>query len=150
MVYLLNNPQKPVFAGYFNNRNFAAAVNSRSAGDLGPQEVLFLSASESPVGKPLVVLANSVSGTITVYGIGDAVTSLRGPVREVPQWRISPNPASDVLFSTVSGDYQVFNTSGQLMLSVRNTNRVDIEHLPPGSYILRHIGSQTALIFLKK
>lgn len=150
MVYKLSDPKQPTFVGYFNNRNFAGAANTRAAGDLGPEDVLFIPADQSPNLKPLVVLVNAVSGTITVFGIGDAVTSLRGPVVNAPQWRISPNPTADVLFSTISGDYQVFNASGQLMLTARSTNRVDVGHLPAGTYILRHGSTQTAMIFVKK
>ncbi|MEY4134383.1 MAG: hypothetical protein RL386_733 [Bacteroidota bacterium] len=150
MVYQVNDPKQPLFMGYFNNRNFTAAANTRAAGDLGPEDVVFIPADQSPTAKPLVVLVNAVSGTITVFGIGDAVTSLRGPVVNAPQWRISPNPAADVVFSTLAGDYQIFSASGQLILTVRNTNRIDVGHLPAGTYILRHGNTQTATIFVKK
>ena len=150
MVYLANNPKQPQYIGYFNNRNFSAAANTRAAGDLGTEDIVFIPASESPSGKVLVVLVNSVSGTITIFSPSGMVTSLRGPLTNAPQWRISPNPVSDVLFSTVSGDYQVFSVTGQLLLQVQNTNRVDVSRLPVGTYILRDARSQTAAVFVKK
>jgi hypothetical protein len=42
------------------------------------------------------------------------------------------------------GDYQVFNTLGQLMLQVRQTDRIAVDRLPEGTYLLRALdGSGT-------
>ena len=62
MVYDVTFPLAPRFASYFNNRNFAAA-----AGDLGPEGLTFIPANESPIGRPLLVVANEISGTTSVY-----------------------------------------------------------------------------------
>jgi hypothetical protein len=69
LVYDLTDPTNPQFVQYINNRNFTAATNTPAAGDLGPEGLLFISASNSPNGKPLLVVANEVSGTTTVYEI---------------------------------------------------------------------------------
>jgi hypothetical protein len=69
MVYDVTNPFLPRFVQYVNNRNFSAPTNTAAAGDLGPEGVLFIPANESPNGGPLLVVANEVSGTTTVYEI---------------------------------------------------------------------------------
>lgn len=67
LVYELGNPESPQFVQYINNRNFTAATNTAAAGDLGPEGLHFISRADSPTDKPLLVVANEVSGTTTVY-----------------------------------------------------------------------------------
>jgi 2',3'-cyclic-nucleotide 2'-phosphodiesterase (5'-nucleotidase family) len=68
-VYDVSDPAAPVFVTYANNRNFLAAPNTAAARDLGPEGLRFISAADSPNGKPLLIVANEVSGTITVMEI---------------------------------------------------------------------------------
>lgn len=69
LVYDVTEPMAPVFVQYINNRDFSADIESPAAGDLGPEGLLFISDEESPTGIPLLVVANEISGTTTVYGI---------------------------------------------------------------------------------
>lgn len=69
MIYDISDPVAPVFSGYSNNRNFKAAIDSPEAGDLAPEDLEFIPASDSPNGKNLLVTANEVSGTVTVHEV---------------------------------------------------------------------------------
>ncbi|WP_414549781.1 choice-of-anchor I family protein [Anabaena sp. CCY 0017] len=74
MTYDVTNPLNPVFVDYINNRNFMAEVSlngmtNPAAGDLGVEGLLYISATDSPNGRPLLVAANEVSGTTTVFSI---------------------------------------------------------------------------------
>lgn len=75
MIYDITNPRKVSFLNYINNRNFdvEAQLNDGSTnpkvGDLGVESLLFIPAAKSPNGKPLLVSANEVSGTTTVFEI---------------------------------------------------------------------------------
>jgi len=69
MVYEVTNPHAPEFIQYINNRNFLAATNTRAVKDLGPEGLHFISADDSPTGTPLLVVANEISGTTTVYEV---------------------------------------------------------------------------------
>lgn len=66
MVYNVTNPNNPYFVDYNNSR---LATNN---GDLGPEGIIYLNWDESPNGKNLIVVANEISGTITVY---EAITA---------------------------------------------------------------------------
>jgi len=69
MVYDITNPEAPGFQSYLNNRDFAGDAEAGTAGDLGPEGLLFIAAEDSPTGEPLLVVASEVSGSVTVYAI---------------------------------------------------------------------------------
>jgi len=69
VVYDVSQPAAPRFIQYLNNRDFSVAPEEPLAGDLGPEGLLFIEARNSPNKKPLLVIANEVSGTTTVYEI---------------------------------------------------------------------------------
>lgn len=64
MMYDITDPTAPFFVDYINNRDFAAGT-----GDLGPEGVHFIPARDSPTGQPIVVVANEISGTVTLYAV---------------------------------------------------------------------------------
>lgn len=57
-VFDITNPASPTEAGIF-----------RHEGDIAPEGLLFVPASDSPTHKPLLVVGNEVSGTTTVWQI---------------------------------------------------------------------------------
>ncbi|MEM8967995.1 MAG: fasciclin domain-containing protein, partial [Bacteroidota bacterium] len=69
MMYDISNPKQPKFATYVNNRNFEVDQELPEAGDLAPEGLLFISAEDSPTGSPLLVVANEVSGSTSVYSV---------------------------------------------------------------------------------
>lgn len=71
MIYNISNPAKPVFEAYTVNRDFDVDIedNLSVAGDLGPEGMTFVSATNSPTGQALLIVGNEVSGTTTVYQV---------------------------------------------------------------------------------
>ena len=74
MTYDVTDPLNPVFVNYINNRDFMAettlnGMTNPAAGDLGAEGLLLISAADSPNGQPLLVAANEVSGTTTLFSI---------------------------------------------------------------------------------
>lgn len=74
MVYDISNPHKVQFLNYINNRDFSVdtqidGASNPLAGDLAPEGLVFIPASKSPNGKPLLVTGNEVSGTTTLFEI---------------------------------------------------------------------------------
>jgi hypothetical protein len=67
MVYDITKPTAPTFVEYLNNRDFTGDPEGGSAGDLGPEGLHFVAAHHSPIGQPLLVVGNEVSGTTSVY-----------------------------------------------------------------------------------
>jgi len=69
LIYDLTVPAAPQYVGMVWNRDITAANNSIAAGDLGPEGIAFIRAQDSPNGKPLIAVANEISGTTTVWQI---------------------------------------------------------------------------------
>ncbi|MEH7252450.1 choice-of-anchor I family protein [Neobacillus niacini] len=65
MTYNISNPQNAQFANYLNSRDFSQAI----AGDVSPEGLEFIAADVSPTGRPLVLVGNEVSGTVSVNEI---------------------------------------------------------------------------------
>ncbi|MEM6503347.1 MAG: choice-of-anchor I family protein [Cyanobacteria bacterium P01_C01_bin.89] len=70
-VFNLSNPEAPEFVQYLNNRDFSGDPEDGTAGDLGPEGLVFIDAADSPTGRSLLVVSNEVSGTTTLYDVGD-------------------------------------------------------------------------------
>ncbi len=64
MVYDVTNPNSPVFVTYVYNRNFA--TNGPDRGAVG---IIFIPHSESPFGQHIVIAANEISSSLSIWGI---------------------------------------------------------------------------------
>ncbi|MEI2414702.1 choice-of-anchor I family protein [Orrella sp. JC864] len=73
MVYDVTDPQAPVFVDYYNSRvdwsTRDTASVAATAGDLGPEGLKFVPASQSPNGQALLIVGNEVSGTTAIYNV---------------------------------------------------------------------------------
>lgn len=69
MIYDVTSPYDVRFVDYVNSRDFGGDPEQGTAGDLGPEGIKFISARQSPDGRNLLVVANEVSGTTTVFEI---------------------------------------------------------------------------------
>ncbi|MEO1021694.1 MAG: choice-of-anchor I family protein [Bacteroidota bacterium] len=89
MVYDVSDPAAPEYVSYTNSRNFdeldfnedtleeldddgnteeIAAIMASTLSS-GPEDITFISDSESPTGRPLAVVANEVTGSVLAYEI---------------------------------------------------------------------------------
>jgi len=72
MVYNISEPANAFFVDYLNNISPELKADDPKAGDQGPESIAFVSAADSPNGKPFIITANEVSGTVSVYAITSA------------------------------------------------------------------------------
>ncbi|MGW8565029.1 choice-of-anchor I family protein [Isoptericola sp. NPDC055881] len=88
MVYDITRPERSEFVTYVSNRDYSVSVEDAiddgadpaaalsGAGDLGPEGLTFVAAADSPTHRPLLAVANEVSGTTTLYQV-DRLTGRR-------------------------------------------------------------------------
>ena len=68
MAWDITDPATPAFLQWINPRDPAVRAGP-GAGDVAPEGLLFIPASASPSGEPLVVVCNEVSGTTTLMRV---------------------------------------------------------------------------------
>ncbi|KXZ51631.1 hypothetical protein GPECTOR_12g595 [Gonium pectorale] len=69
VLYDVTNPRAPVLGGYLYNRDYAAPAATPTAqlGDLAPEGLKFVPASESNNGKAFLIASNEVSATVSAW-----------------------------------------------------------------------------------
>ena len=67
MAYNITNPRQPYYSDYLNTISPKLEADDPKQGDIAPEGLTFISAENSPIGKPLLLSANEVSGTFSVY-----------------------------------------------------------------------------------
>jgi hypothetical protein len=67
MVYDITHPAESKFLQYINTQNFHGNLAEGTAGDVAPEGIKFIPASQSSTGIALLAVANEVSGTTTIY-----------------------------------------------------------------------------------
>lgn len=75
MVYDITDPNNVSFESYGTDRDFNETEGTPAAGGLGPEDIDFIPAGESPTGFPLLLVSNEVSGSISVYSVSGLPTA---------------------------------------------------------------------------
>lgn len=88
----VSSPGDPSFVDYINTRDFSVGPEAEieegdqpasAAGDLAPEGLTFVSASDSPTDDALLVVGFEVSGTTTIYRVGGGDTTTSTPAETV-------------------------------------------------------------------
>ncbi len=72
MVYDITDPLDPEFLQYINNRDFSLSDADLEAGrsvHLGPEGFYYILPEDSPTSRPILLVANEVSGSLTLYSV---------------------------------------------------------------------------------
>jgi len=146
LAFNINNPAAPVLELYMNNRSLTAGT-----GDLGPEGLVFISATDSPTGQPLLLLANEVSSTVAVYSIqSSSVVTATRPGQLAAPLLAYPNPSQGGpvrLSRAVSGT--LHDLAGRPVRQLRTTDRVETNGLAAGVYVLRADDGATSKLHIR-
>ncbi|MFC4820933.1 choice-of-anchor I domain-containing protein [Dokdonella ginsengisoli] len=77
VAFDVTDPYAVSYAGYVNPRDFGVEldldVDPATAGDLGPEGIVFIPAADSPTGEAMIAVANEISGTTTLYTVSEVL-----------------------------------------------------------------------------
>lgn len=132
-VYDVTVPSAPVFMHYSNNRNFAVDADSPQAGDLGPEGLLVIPASQG-FSNHLLVTANEISGTVSIFSI-DVPTSVQGAVSREPLVGY-PNPAGNTLYLSRPVAGRILDLQGRVVAAGSGSS-FSLVGLAPGMYLFQ-------------
>lgn len=145
MIYDITNPSAPVYVDYKNTRS-----NTVFGGDNGPEGIVYIQANQSPTGKPMIVVSNEISGTVTLFEVRNNIPS---SVNDLPKTSSNfvayPNPTQGLINTSIIGNYSIYNNLGQMVLQMKNTNQIDISSLNRGIYYIQNDLKQTHKIILQ-
>jgi len=148
VVMNVNDPANPRFVAYANNRGLTAGT-----GDQGPEGLVFVAAANSPTGAPLLILANEISSTVSVYQINlRGVLAARSGAFGPAALYCYPSPAAPGAAVRLSRPVAGVLLDG-LGRTVRTlpaaTDRLDVRGLPAGFYVLRATDGATSRLVVQ-
>ncbi len=100
-IFNVQNPSAPIFVGYYNNRS-----NTTSGPDLGAEGIIFISATDSPNGNPLVILANEVSSTLSIFQLNTCASIAGGEINSALTGFCQGSTASLSIPGAIGSSYQ--------------------------------------------
>jgi hypothetical protein len=97
MIFNVDVPSAPVYVGYYNNRSVAT-----NGPDRGAEGIIIIKKEDSPTGNDIVILANEISSTLSIFDINTCV-DLAGATIAVPTDSIC---MGEQVTLTIPGDAQ--------------------------------------------
>ncbi|NDI99757.1 T9SS type A sorting domain-containing protein [Flavobacterium sp. LaA7.5] len=133
MVYDVTDPAAPVFTDYKNNRSTSAFE-----GDHAPEGITFISSADSPNDTNYIIVANEISGTLTIFEVDITNLGTTEFVNAPKTFAIFPNPATDgvVYFNRVA-DIDVYDLNGKLIHSEKQALTINTTKMASGMYIIK-------------
>jgi hypothetical protein len=133
MVYDVTDPTDVKFTDYNNSRSVSAYE-----GDHGPEGITFIDAASSPDGKPYIIVANEISGTLTIYSINTENLGTGDFTAEPKAFVMFPNPAvNGVAYFNRAADIEVYDYSGKLIQSAKQALTINTSAMAPGIYLVK-------------
>ncbi|MCW4469942.1 choice-of-anchor I family protein [Flavobacterium sp. MFBS3-15] len=145
MVYDVTDPANVQFVDYNNSRSTSAYT-----GDHGPEGITYISAADSPDSKPYIIVANEISGTLSIFeinmenlGAGEFGNSQKAFV-------VFPNPVEDgIAYFNRAADIEVYDYSGKLILKEKQALKIDTSNLASGLYLVKTSEGITKKLLVK-
>lgn len=151
MMFNVDVPSAPVYVGYYNNRSVAS-----NGPDRGSEGIIIIKKEDSPTGNDIVILANEVSSTLSIFDIntcadlagatiavptdsiciGDQVTlTIPGDAQSTVQWlkddQIISGETGNSLDITEAGNYRVYVSNTTLACADTTTaEMIEVLTLP--------------------
>jgi len=104
MVYNITDPANAKLVDYKNNRSTTAL-----SGDLGPEGIIYVSKENSPTGEPYIVIANELSGNISIFEIEEHTQTINFAAIPDKTFGDAPFPLSATASSGLPVSFRVIS-----------------------------------------
>jgi len=135
MAYNVTDPNNVTFTDYKHSR-----MTTAYGGDNGPEGITYIAPENSATGKAYVIVANEISGTLSMYEVVLSPTLANGDVKsEKASFNIFPNPVKkgNTLYFNKTKSYELYDMSGKLLGKAQNALTVDTSKLAAGVYLIK-------------
>ncbi|WP_379966324.1 choice-of-anchor I family protein [Epilithonimonas sp. UC225_85] len=135
MVYNVTDPNNATFTDYKHSR-----MTTAYGGDNGPEGITYITPQNSATGKGYVIVANEISGTLSIFEVGVSPELSTGDVKsEKATFNIFPNPVrkGNTLYFNKTKDYELYDMSGKLLGKESNALTIDTSKLSTGVYLVK-------------
>jgi hypothetical protein len=135
MVYNVTDPNNVTFVDYKHSRSTSAF-----GGDNGPEGITYIPPANMNNGKGYVIVANEISGTLSMYEVTPSATLATGEVKtEKASFNIFPNPVNkgNTLYFNRAQGYELYDMSGKLLGKEKNALTIDTSKLNTGVYLIK-------------
>ncbi|UPQ75490.1 choice-of-anchor I family protein [Chryseobacterium nepalense] len=147
MVYNITDPNNPTFTDYKHSR-----MTSAYGGDNGPEGIIYVAPENTTTGKGYVIIANEISGTLSMYEVAGAPTLATGEIKTAKTtFNVFPNPITkgNTLYFNRMQDYELYDMSGKLIRKDKKALTIDTSELSTGVYLLKTSEGQTKRVVVK-
>jgi hypothetical protein len=147
MAYNVTDPNNPTFTDYKNSR-----MTSAYGGDNGPEGIIYIAPENTTTGKGYVVIANEISGTLSMYEVAQSPTLATGEVKaEKATFNVFPNPVvkGNTLYFNRAQDYELYDMSGKLIGKEKNALTIETSKLSTGVYLVKTSEGQIKRVIVK-
>jgi hypothetical protein len=121
-------------------------------GDNGPEGITYIAPENSATGKGYVIVANEISGTLSMYEVVLSTTLATGDVKsEKATFNIFPNPVNkgNTLYFNKTKDYELYDMSGKLLGKESNALTIDTSKLSTGVYLVKTSDGDVKRVIVK-
>ncbi|WP_312993508.1 choice-of-anchor I family protein [Chryseobacterium flavum] len=135
MVYNITDPANPVFTDYKHSR-----TTSAYGGDNGPEGIIYIAPENTTTGKGYVIIANEISGTLSMYEVAISPTLGTGETKTTTStFNVFPNPVhkGNILYFNRKQDYELYDMSGKLIGKEKNALTINTANLSTGIYLVK-------------
>ena len=147
MVYNITDPNNVTFTDYKHSR-----MTTAYGGDNGPEGITYIAPENSATGKAYVIVANEISGTLSMYEVVVSPTLSAGDVKsEKATFNIFPNPVNrgNTLYFNKTKTYELYDMSGKLLGRESNALTIDTSKLSTGVYLVKTSDGDVKRVIVK-
>ena len=147
-VFNVTDPTAPTFETYVNNRDTTLDIENPE-GDLAPEGLIYVAPENNATGTGLIVVANEVSSTISVYTLANDTLSTEVFTAQNNTIMVYPNPVENTIFFSKESGFEMYDLLGRKIASSPLANQVNVHNFKTGIYMIHFENGTIQKVIIK-